>query len=99
MCVYNCKHGVLFIDIDECINNPCMNGGTCNNMPGYYECICPVGWYGSKCEMGKSPFIWSIASIWIAEMLLELCLVICIVTHSYFRQYIEHMNDIQKCHS
>jgi hypothetical protein len=51
MCVYNCKHSVLFIDIDECINNPCMNGGTCNNMPGYYECICPVGWYGSKCQM------------------------------------------------
>ncbi|XP_035301718.1 protein crumbs homolog 1 [Cricetulus griseus] len=28
-------------DIDECLQNPCQNGGTCENLPGNYSCHCP----------------------------------------------------------
>eukprot|EP00073_Rattus_norvegicus_P051906 XP_017454290.1 PREDICTED: protein crumbs homolog 1 isoform X4 [Rattus norvegicus] len=28
-------------DIDECLPNPCLNGGTCQNLPGNYTCHCP----------------------------------------------------------
>ncbi|XP_036057863.1 protein crumbs homolog 1 [Onychomys torridus] len=29
-------------DIDECLPNPCQNGGTCENQPGNYTCHCPL---------------------------------------------------------
>ncbi|KAB1258545.1 Protein crumbs-like protein 1 [Camelus dromedarius] len=28
-------------DIDECSSSPCRNGGTCENSPGNYTCLCP----------------------------------------------------------
>ncbi|KAF7087582.1 hypothetical protein CFC21_090758 [Triticum aestivum] len=30
-------------DIDECLENPCSNGGICKNKPGGYDCPCKVG--------------------------------------------------------
>ncbi|CAH1773908.1 unnamed protein product, partial [Owenia fusiformis] len=38
------------IDRDECLSNPCQNGGTCNNLPGYFTCSCPPGFGGIFCE-------------------------------------------------
>ncbi|KAM6166169.1 protein crumbs homolog 1 isoform 2-T2 [Erethizon dorsatum] len=29
-------------DINECLSNPCQNGGTCENLPGDYTCHCPL---------------------------------------------------------
>ena len=29
------------IDVDECANNPCLNGATCVNEAGSFRCICP----------------------------------------------------------
>lgn len=39
-------------DIDECelYPNICQNGGTCNNLPGKYLCVCVNGWTGPHCE-------------------------------------------------
>lgn len=55
----------LTLDEDECQRFPCQNGGTCNNLPGTYECRCTEGWEGKNCEMGMSVFIsliWSCQS-------------------------------------
>ena len=41
-------------DYDECVNNPCINGGTCYNNEGSYTCFCPPGWEGPNCEIGKN---------------------------------------------
>lgn len=46
-------HCNFFSDVDECINRPCENGGTCVNLPGNYECICPRGFSGPHCEKGQ----------------------------------------------
>lgn len=46
-------HCKFFSDVDECINRPCENGGTCVNLPGNYECICPRGFSGPHCEKGQ----------------------------------------------
>ena len=35
---------------DQCLSNPCDNGGTCQPNGTFYNCICPAGWLGSKCE-------------------------------------------------
>lgn len=31
------------INIDDCKDNPCYNGGTCHDKVGYYYCDCPHG--------------------------------------------------------
>ncbi|WAQ98693.1 FAT4-like protein, partial [Mya arenaria] len=37
--------------IDECITlAPCHNGGTCENLDGFYSCNCPQGWSGQNCS-------------------------------------------------
>ena len=40
-------------DINECSSNPCLNGGTCNNLVNSYSCSCPSGYTGTNCEAGK----------------------------------------------
>jgi hypothetical protein len=41
------------MDINECRindNNPCNNGGYCENLDGSYRCICLLGFVGNRCE-------------------------------------------------
>ncbi|XP_078573543.1 SCO-spondin-like isoform X2 [Branchiostoma floridae x Branchiostoma japonicum] len=35
---------------DYCHFNPCLNGGTCNDFVGFYNCTCPDSFTGSNCE-------------------------------------------------
>lgn len=37
-------------DIDECVKNPCANGGQCQNTYGAYSCNCSRGFGGRLCE-------------------------------------------------
>jgi hypothetical protein len=41
---------VATIDVDECASAPCMNGATCLNRVGKYECTCPLTHNGEHCE-------------------------------------------------
>lgn len=38
------------VDIDECANHPCFNGGACIDKHAHYECRCPEYAAGSNCE-------------------------------------------------
>lgn len=40
------------IDRNECLDFPCLNGGTCYNKEPRlrYSCACPVDYYGDNCE-------------------------------------------------
>lgn len=40
-------------DIDECENNICESGSTCEDLVGAYKCLCPPGWNGTYCENSK----------------------------------------------
>lgn len=40
-------------DKDECMYFPCKHGGTCVNNDGSYRCICPPGFTGPTCDLGK----------------------------------------------
>ena len=44
---------VIVLDVNECLNNPCKNGGTCYNNEASYHCVCPTGWTGQNCKIGK----------------------------------------------
>lgn len=39
------------LEIDECLSNPCLNGGMCEDMAGGYTCNCAVGFSGDSCEI------------------------------------------------
>jgi Notch-like protein len=44
------------LDIDECMNGPCLNGGTCNDGVNEYTCTCAPGFTGNDCETSKLTF-------------------------------------------
>uniref|UniRef100_A0A8C5PHL2 Coagulation factor IX n=1 Tax=Leptobrachium leishanense TaxID=445787 RepID=A0A8C5PHL2_9ANUR len=41
----------LYIDGDQCISNPCLNGGSCKDDIGAYVCWCSLGYSGANCEI------------------------------------------------
>ena len=44
---------VCFVDIDDCVNEPCANGGTCDDGVNGYTCNCAPGYYGPNCNGGN----------------------------------------------
>jgi hypothetical protein len=40
----------VFQKVNECLSNPCQNGGTCQDHLAYYNCSCPMGYAGTHCE-------------------------------------------------
>lgn len=44
---------ILFKDVNECLNLPCFNGGTCINNAGSFTCNCTDGWEGNECSESK----------------------------------------------
>uniref|UniRef100_A0A8C5N2C5 Coagulation factor IX n=1 Tax=Leptobrachium leishanense TaxID=445787 RepID=A0A8C5N2C5_9ANUR len=36
---------------DQCISNPCLNGGSCKDDIGAYVCWCSLGYSGANCEI------------------------------------------------
>ena len=40
-------------DIDECISDPCQNGGTCKDEGNRFTCHCKDGYNGRTCENGQ----------------------------------------------
>jgi hypothetical protein len=46
--IYHCQYVKYYLlidsaDIDECLGNPCLNGGICKNRPGGFDCPCKPG--------------------------------------------------------
>uniref|UniRef100_H0VCB6 Delta-like protein n=1 Tax=Cavia porcellus TaxID=10141 RepID=H0VCB6_CAVPO len=38
------------VNIDDCLGQPCHNGGTCIDEVGTFRCFCPSGWEGELCD-------------------------------------------------
>ena len=43
--------GICAIDVDECLSEPCFNGGTCTAGWDMFTCTCMPGWEGERCEL------------------------------------------------
>ena len=39
--------------VNECISDPCENGGTCNDDINGYNCECRRGYNGNNCEISE----------------------------------------------
>jgi hypothetical protein len=50
--LYNLKFQT-YIDVNECLSNPCTNGGTCKDNVNGYTCTCAPGYNGTNCQQGK----------------------------------------------
>lgn len=37
-------------NVDDCVNNPCLNNGTCIDKTGTFQCLCPPGKTGLFCQ-------------------------------------------------
>jgi len=50
-------HIVIFFHftdvLNECDSGPCINGGTCKDQLGKFECECSNDYSGRQCELGK----------------------------------------------
>ncbi|KAL4635047.1 hypothetical protein GN956_G14478 [Arapaima gigas] len=57
------------VEINECISNPCMNGGYCRNLINKFHCNCPLSFAGEVCQIDLN------ADNLTAELLLTACLV------------------------
>ena len=45
---------VISTDLNYCRLRPCLNNGLCMNIaPDNYKCVCPAGFTGNNCEIGK----------------------------------------------
>ncbi|KAF7653051.1 hypothetical protein LDENG_00087990, partial [Lucifuga dentata] len=42
-------------DLDECEHHPCEHGGTCQDGPNMYSCICPEEYSGPRCQWDYPP--------------------------------------------
>lgn len=43
----------MISDINECQSNPCLHGGSCNNLINAFSCNCTGRYEGDICETGK----------------------------------------------
>ena len=54
---------VCISGINECINNPCLNGGTCIDDMNTFVCDCLSGYIGPLCEVSTSMYCHCVTSI------------------------------------
>ena len=41
----------FLLESDECLSEPCQNGGTCVDNVNSFSCVCPPGLTGNNCEI------------------------------------------------
>jgi hypothetical protein len=70
------------IDRDECITNPCLNGGICINREPYYLCDCPDGYFGENCEVHQQGQIVRLSMGALAAILVCLLVILSEFFHS-----------------
>ena len=44
---------LTFLDIGECLSDPCQNGGTCIDEINAFTCVCINGYTGYVCETSE----------------------------------------------
>ena len=53
VCVFPFDRNTNFLDIDDCANHTCANGGLCVDGVNSYSCNCSAGYTGERCLTGR----------------------------------------------
>lgn len=52
---WTCKCYIsIYLDIDDCFSDPCLNGAVCLDGANRYGCICNAGYTGQDCQTGNA---------------------------------------------
>lgn len=75
------------MDRNECLDLPCLNGGTCINQEPRlrYRCICPDGYWGENCELIQEGQVLKFSMGALAAILV--CLLIILSEHSFEKTF------------
>ena len=60
----------MFLDIDDCVTNPCLNDGVCVDGVNAFTCKCAHGFRGDTCGISKFASILKFGSIFIFKGIL-----------------------------
>ncbi|XP_061511005.1 neural-cadherin-like [Anopheles gambiae] len=73
--------GKTCIDRNECLDYPCLNGGTCINQEPRlkYKCICPDSYWGESCEFLKERQALKFSTSALAAVIACLLLIIILI--------------------
>lgn len=44
---------LVYLDIDDCLPDPCQNNGTCTDLVNDYHCDCVAGFNRTNCDNSK----------------------------------------------
>ena len=85
------------MDRNECLDLPCLNGGTCvNKEPRLrYHCICPDGYWGENCELIQEGQVLKFSMGALAAILV--CLLIILSEHQFFYLVLYKKKNYLKC--
>ena len=56
--IHHHTDSLFVVDIDDCNQDPCLNGATCNDEVNSYSCTCVAGYAGTDCESKLSTARW-----------------------------------------
>ena len=57
LCVQELRVNLFcFSDIDDCVDLPCLNGGTCSDGVNSFTCKCVADFKGSRCELSTGKY-------------------------------------------
>lgn len=52
--IYELLSCILYLELDECLSQPCANNGTCVDLENGFLCHCLPEWNGTLCTEAKS---------------------------------------------